>query len=477
MAQYARHGWGALLVAILWLAPTALHAGDRAGASEAPEGPALRLREELPDETRVHIDVELPPGEAPIADSACGVFVAGRARALRGEIHRFDVAIVLDSSRSTIEPAEADIDSDGEIGLATLLPVGSTFEVGCTDPGDSILAAEIAAARELLRGLDPASTRVALVSFAGEVAEERPWSALTRPFARFFAKPAALTREPLTSDYSRIEAALDALAQSEPSGGTNMAAGVDLATAELREPSGGLAEARPDSHKIVFFFTDGWPTLPHDATDEAGNVREVLLAAERARAAGVRVHSFAIGREALAGPIATLELSEITGGLFTPVRHPADLVDVVGEVSFANLEGVTLRNRTTERDAESFRLTADGTWAGFVRVAPGPNQLEIHARASDGAEATRTLAVSTAPNGREPAIPPDFVAVRNQLLEECLATVKALRMEAERARAEQVRRLLQEEIARERARARERAEEQRKRLRLDVQEEPGAPGR
>ncbi len=477
MSRSAHQGWGALLAAILSIAPPALRAEDRVAGPEAPEGPALRLREEFPDETRVHIDVELPPGEAPIADSACGVFVAGRARALRGEVHRFDVVIVLDSSRSTIEPAEADIDSDGEIGIATLLPVGSTFEVGCTDPGDSILAAEIAAARALLRGLDPASTRVALVRFAGEVPEERPWSLLTKPFARFFSKPAATTLEPLTSDYSRIETALDAMAESEPSGGTNMAAGVDLATTELREPPDGLTDPRPDSHKIVFFFTDGWPTLPHDAREEAANVREVLLAAERARAAGVRVHSFAIGREALAGPIATLELSQITGGLFTPVRHPADLVDVVGEVSFANLEGVTLRNRTTEREAESFRLTADGTWAGFVRVAPGPNQIEVHARASDGAEATRTLAVATAPAGPELPVPPDFVAVRNALLEECLASVKALRMEAERARAEQVRRLLQEEIARERARAHERAEEQRKRLQLDVEAEPGTPGR
>jgi len=145
-------------------------------------------------------------------------------------------------------------------------------------------------------------------------------------------------------------------------------------------------------------------------------------------------------------------------------------------VSFANLESVTLRNRTTDREAESFRLTADGTWAGFVRMAPGVNQIEAHARASDGAENTRSLSVSTAPNGLEPAIPLELVAVRNALLEECLASVKALRMKAERERAEQLRRLLREEIERERARARERADEQRKRLQLDVKEAPGATG-
>ena len=476
MTGRAHRRGAALLAALLGLAPTALRAEDRAGDPGHSEAPVLRLRDELPDETRVHVDVEIPPEDAVIADSACGVFVAGRARALRGEAHRFDVAIVLDSSRSTIEPAEADIDSDGEIGVATLLPVGSTFEMACTDPGDSILAAEVAAARELMRGLDPRSTRVALVTFAGDVPGDGRWSFLAKPFAKLFASSPAVTLEPLSSDYSRIERALEAVASSEPEGGTNMAAGVDLATAELLSPPGGKAESRPDSHKLAFFFTDGWPTLPHDARDEAANVREVLLAAERASASGVRVHSFAIGREALAGPVATLELAQVTGGLFTPVRHPADLALVVGEVSFANLESVALRNRTTDRDAESFRLTADGTWAGFVRVAPGANQIEVHARASDGAEATRALTVTTAPGGREPALPPDWVAVRNALLEECLASVKALRLEAERARAEQLRRLLREEIERERARARERAAEQRKQLQLDVDEESGPTG-
>ena len=96
----------ALIVAILCLAPAAGRGEDRVGDAGDSEGPALRLRDELPDETRVRIDVELPPDGAALADSPCGVFVAGHARALRGEVNRFDVAIVLDTSRSTIEPAE-----------------------------------------------------------------------------------------------------------------------------------------------------------------------------------------------------------------------------------------------------------------------------------------------------------------------------------------------------------------------------------
>ena len=450
----------ALCAVAFWLAPSALRAEDPDSPASAAPLRALRLREELPDETRVRIEIQDPPDGAVVADSACGLFVTGRAEALRGEVHTFDVALVLDTSRSTIEPAGADIDSDGKLGVAVLQPIGSTYEVGCTDPGDSMLAAEVAAARALLRGLDPANTRVALVRFAGDLPGEERW---------LFPRPPAVTVEPLGADYSRIERALDAVAASEPSGGTNIAAGVDQARALLVAPDAGATQG-PERAKIVFFFTDGWPTLPHDPRDEAANVREALDAAQRARDAGVRIHSFAIGREALEAPVASLELADRTGGVFTPVRHPADLVDVVGEVSFANLEGVELRNLTTGRDAESFRLNADGGWAGFVRAAPGANEIEVRARASDGADATRRLHVSAAPGGKAPTVPPERQVAYNALLEDCLRGVKALRMEAERERAEQVRRQLRDEIERERAQARERAAEQRKRLQLEVEE-------
>jgi predicted ribosome quality control (RQC) complex YloA/Tae2 family protein len=76
-----------------------------------------------------------------------------------------------------------------------------------------------------------------------------------------------------------------------------------------------------------------------------------------------------------------------------------------------------------------------------------------------------------------PAVPADLVLAHNSLLEECLETVKAVRMQAERERAEQVRRQLRDEIERERARARERASEQRKQLQLEVDEEEAPPSR
>ena len=459
-----------LLLAAGWLVAALAFAADPESPPPdadvpPPPPPGLRLRSEFEDETHLRLDVEYPPEGASIRDSACGVFVAGRA-GLSGSAHSFDVVIVIDTSRSTIEPSHADIDGDGNVGKATLGPVGSNYELRCTDPGDTILAAELAAARALLSGLDPRSTRVALVTFDGVAPEDQHW---------YSKRPPARTILGLTGDFARVERAFDEVAGHEPEGSTHMAAGIDQATHELLAGAGAASPADPRSAKVIFFFTDGQPTLPYGPAKLAHNVREVMLAASRAGEAGIRIHSFAIGREALEGPVASVEMAERTHGFFTPIRHPGDLVDVVGEVSFANLDEVSLRSLTTGEPAELFRTTADGTWSGFVRMQPGANRVEVSARASDGSQAALTREVAMTADGVAPEVPPDLVLAHNTLLEECLRTVKSVRMEAERVRAEQVRRQLRDEIERERARARERANEQRKQLQLEVDEEPEPP--
>ena len=293
--------------------------------------------------------------------AACGIFVSGRARALTGELRGFDVAIVIDTSLSTIEPTGADVNGNGIVGSPYLGPVGSLFDAAGDDPGDSILAAEVAAARRLLRELDPRSTRVALITFAGEM-EPVP----SRFFFSRSAAPPATTREPLTREFARIERALDDLLASEPDGVTHMAAGVDQATRELLGQPGARSAPDPRSEKVVLFLTDGQPTLPYGPGKDAENVRAVLDAAERARQGAVRVHTFAIGPEALAGPIATVELAARTHGYFIPVRDPGDLVDVVEAVRLPDLNDVAVRSLTTGEPAHPFR--ADG---GRVLQRPG----------------------------------------------------------------------------------------------------------
>jgi hypothetical protein len=278
----------------------------------------------------------------------------------------------------------------------------------------------------------------------------------------------ASTVQPLTFDHARIDRALSEVLGQEPSGSTHMAAGVDQATRELVAPAG--ASANPGSEKVVVFFTDGQPTLPYGPAFERENVLAVLDAADRAARADVRIHSFAIGPDALEGPVAVVEMAARTGGSFTPVPRPGALVELMRDVRFTRLSDVTLRNATTGAEARPFRLAADGSWIGFLKMDPGRNRIEIAARAEAGTDALRTLEVHLDPGMPPPALLPMFVVQRNELLEICLEDQRRLRMSLEKKRLELVGKELRLEIERARAKARERAATQRKELKFEIDE-------
>ena len=434
----------------------------------APPGGKL-IQAPDPKQTRVGIEVTLPADASLVPPETCGIFVSGRARALIGERRSYDVAIVIDTSLSTIEPTGADVNHNGIIAEPNLGTVTSLFGRRREDPGDSILAAEVAAARELLWELDPRNTRVALITFAGELEIARP----TGFFGTRSSTPPAVTREPLTRDFRRIEKSLEELLKTKPSGVTHMAAGVDQAIGEL----GGSARSQPDPHtdKVILFLTDGQPTLPFGPGKDAANVGAVLEAAERARKAGIRVHSFAIGPEALAGPVATVELAARTGGYFIPVREPGDLVDVVEAVHLPDLHDVVVRNATTGQLAHPFHTDEDGNFAGLVPARKGPNQIEIVARSDDGSSVRREIDVNIDPKAPPTAIPAELASRRTALLEVCLAEVTDKRRLAERAQAERVRRELIVEIEKEREQAKQRAAEQRKQLQIELESPQASP--
>jgi hypothetical protein len=251
-----------------------------------------------------------------------------------------------------------------------------------------------------------------------------------------------------------------------------MAEGLDLAWVELAGLKGALSTPDRESEKVVLFFTDGQPTLPYDAYFEADNVKAVLRAADRANRMKVKVHSFAIGPEALDGPIAAVEMAARTGGYFTPVRHPADLVEVIENVSFANIERVTVRNLTNEAPATELITNADGSFSALVPVEVGHNRIQIVARASDGSDATTEITLDYAPGVETIGMPRELMAQRNRLLEQRLIELKRDRIAAEQVRADETRKELQLEIERERAKAEERAAQQRKELELEVEPSP-----
>ncbi len=416
-------------------------------ASAAADG----LRNPLARPPRIQLEIEYPPHQSVVNGSACGVFVAGRALLVSGETPRLDVVLVLDTSLSTAETSGVDINGNGRIGTPQLGFIGPKPDESGSDSGDSILAAEVAAARLLLRGLDPKRSRLAVLAFPGN--------------------PGAgdeIVVEPLTSDHGRVDRALRLVLGRTPSGATPMALGLEQAVRELT-----AAPEAPDYEKVVVFFTDGQPTLPFGPASARETVLAVIEASERAARESIRIHSFAIGPEALEGPVAVVEMAQRTGGVFTPVPRPGDLVELMSDVRFTGLSDVRLVNVSTDRRAEPFRMAADGSWIGFLEVAPGVNWITVEARASLSGHASRGIVVEWDPDLPPSATPPEYVVQRNELLEICLDRERRRREELEGEHIQHVRKELRREIERARAKARQRAAEQRKQLNLSLEPEGG----
>ena len=180
------------------------------------------------------------------------------------------------------------------------------------------------------------------------------------------------------------------------------------------------------------------------------------------------MHTFAIGPEALSGPIAPVEMAQRTGGTFTPVRNPADIVSMIEGVSLVDLSELRVRNLTTEKDAAEVDLRLDGGFGALVDLKPGKNRIEVAARADDGTESRREITVHFAPGAPTPQVPGPLAAARNALLERRLATLKQVGLGIEQKRTDQARR----EIALEIERAQARAGEQRRELRIEPEGGP-----
>ena len=183
----------------------------------------------------------------------------------------------------------------------------------------------------------------------------------------------------------------------------------------------------------------------------------------------MRFHAFAIGPDALAGPVAAVELAARTGGYFTPVRRPGDLVQVVEQVRFSNIESVALENLSTGTPAKQVIVNADGAFGALVPLQSGLNRIRVTALADDGSRAETIVRVSYVPGTDSPTLPRELVALRNRLLEQKLVELRRERKEVELEVAERTRKELALEIERERAKANETADKQRKELELEVE--------
>jgi len=407
----------------------------------------------------LRLAVDYPPQQAVVGSEDGRVFVSGRALSAAGTAGRYDVIVVIDTSFSTMAPSGADVDGDGKRGrrlipfLSWLLPIGNS------DEDDSVLAAEIEAARTLLDQLDPQTTRVGVVAFAGD--------------ARTRSRDAH-TRVPLTSNYAKVRRGLDRLQAEGPHGRTNIYDAVSLAATELSGSLDAISDAREDSRKLVLFMTDGHPTLPIPHAPSQ-NARLAIGAAHHAATLGVRIDTFAIGKSATDQPRVTVEMAAVTDGVFTPVRDPKDLIAVFQDIDLARLSDLQVRNATTGQPAEHVIVESDGTFSALVELRDGTNTLEVAARASDGTRDRVRVEVRRLPGRRGPLMSARLQERRTRLLENRLADLQERNLEMETERREQLRR----ELALEIESARSEAKRNSRSVRIDVSDPrpPASPAR
>ncbi|MGH7824602.1 MAG: vWA domain-containing protein, partial [Candidatus Binatia bacterium] len=265
------------------------------------------------------VQILSPKDGSALTQEQNSVLVSGKVATDLGRSQNVDILFVIDVSGSTSQYAGVDFgdlaqlpDNSGSSGIATpqITIFGGSVNLGRPFPRNlrnSILAAEVAAARRLLLQLNSQTTRVGVVIFS----------------------EGAKLLQPLTLDFDQVRRALDDILRAGPYGGTNMVEGIRTGITELLGL--GISEKKADAIKVELLLTDGFPTLPiggsKRATPEDTNF--AINAARLAGKAGIKVHVFALGEEALSYPRAAVGIAKESGGTYTPVSRPADVLTVL----------------------------------------------------------------------------------------------------------------------------------------------------
>jgi hypothetical protein len=329
------------------------------------------------------------PESAAVVTGPIGVLeVAGWAGASSEDRH--ELVIAIDVSRSTSLPSGVDVNRNGRIGR-TLRSNRDPLRAPnprrrCSDPGDSVLAAEIAGARHLIEHLDPKRTRVGIVIFSGG--------------AQLIA--------PLGSSREEIGAALDEVASDViPSGTTNIAAALRTATRAVLDDA---PRPDPEPHRSLLLLSDGTPEGREPIEQSEA---EILDAAREAAAMGVRIHTFAIGVEIMTGTDVYARISSQSGGQFVAIQKPADIALRLSRLNLTQLAHVILANATTGEPGRATRLFPDGSYDGVVGLTPGENRISVTARGPGGIERVAERVVVF--EKRDPRDAAELAAAREKL--------------------------------------------------------------
>jgi Mg-chelatase subunit ChlD len=391
---------------------------------------------------------ETPKVEIAIRDPASATYrntdpdlpVSGLARlANSGNYH--DIVLALDTSTSTNEPTGIDVNGDGV--------VDRDFK-----GQDSIHAAQIQAARGFVRALrglprnqGGERVRLAIVTYAGaETLHLHPPDAnleLGPELVYSLGARDASTRVPLTSDYAAVERALDRLAKQMPIGMTDVAAGIGRGLVELEGLSvqGALSQPR-EAQKVILFLTDGRPRLPY-GPDQAE--RAALYAGKLASEAGIRINAFALGRDRVTRKpnAAVKRMARRSGGRFTELDQPGDVIAVLEQTPFSIVDRVKLANRTTGTQSRAIATALDGSFYGEIPLREGQNEIEVEAILTNGEHTTHVFSVAWVNRAPEQELEAQLRRIRmeNEALIQQIKAELALDIERTRKRQKQKRSL------------------------------------
>jgi hypothetical protein len=194
----------------------------------------------------------------------------------------------------------------------------------------------------------------------------------------------------------------------------------------------GRAES-PEHERVVILLSDDQPTVPSPAEAAAENA---VAAARAARRAGIPVHTFALAPQR-DDSAALLEIARVTGASYTALSEPGDIIAALPRIDLTGLADVTIQNVTTGQRGRATRVSADGSWNGFVELSAGENLLRVTARGAANSVAVRDRIVFYEPREARTAEERQEVLDR---LEELKNRIHAQRVETELLREMEQRR-------------------------------------
>ncbi len=307
---------------------------------------------------KVWVQIEEPHDQALIRNPYPLVEIRGWAgTGIRGD---HDVVLVLDRSGSTFEASGIDLDGDGVVGVNRILEVpGGYKRLIVTDPGDSIARALTQAARRLIDRLDPATTRMGLVTFGRS----------ERVLARIGSSREDLLR------------ALDAIPDRPEKGGTYFYGAIIAAIKvfQTAPPSEG------SRNRSMIFLSDGLPNRP---PPQYFAEKAAVRAATHASRDRIHIYALALGPAVAENPKVFLEIADASRGQLLLVETPGDVVDFAPYLSLTGIRKVQLLNVTTGQAGRAVRMFPDGSFDGFAPLVPGMNTIRLTATGEAGGEAT-----------------------------------------------------------------------------------------